>query len=151
MWHSCRLTGAELGSRVVVDGTAGRGGAAGDIRLADGRSWFFTDPCLTTWEAEQLSGWLAAASRKAADRDEAVFSEPSVSFCLDGHDGDRVRMRVRFSHESLLGLWPRAVAHWQACEYFVALEVGTADLAEAARVGPGPAAIPGPANRDAPR
>jgi len=41
-------------------------------------------------------------------------------------------------------LWPRAVAHWQACEYFVALEVGTADLAEAARVGPGPAAIPGP-------
>jgi hypothetical protein len=105
----------------------------GDVTAADGRSWSFTDPCLTTWEAERLSMWLDAVSRDAADRDVAVFTEPNVSFFVDGRDGDWVRMRVRFLHESLPGWLPRGVAGWQADEYFVALEVSTADLAGVAR------------------
>jgi hypothetical protein len=106
----------------------------GDVTAADGRSWSFTDPCLTTWEAEHLSVWLDAVSRDAADQDDAaVFTEPNISFFIDGRDGDRVRMRVRFSHESLPGWLPRNVAGWQAGEYSVALEVTTADLAGAAR------------------
>lgn len=105
----------------------------GDVRDADGRSWSFTDPCLTTWEAERLSAWLDAVSQDAKDRDAAVFTEPDVSFFIDGRDGDWVRMRVRFSHESLPDWLPREAAGWQAGEYFVALEVSTADLAEAAR------------------
>jgi len=105
----------------------------GDVTAADGRSWSFTDPCLTAWEAERLSAWLDAVSRDAADRDAAVFTEPNVSFFIDGRDRDWVRMRVRFSHESLPGWLPRDVAGWQAGEYFVALEVTTADLAGAAR------------------
>jgi hypothetical protein len=105
----------------------------GDIRAADGHSWTFTDPCLTTWEAERLSEWLDAVSRDAADRDAAVFTEPNVSFFIDGRDSERVRMRVRFSHESLPSWLPRDAVGWQAGEYFVALEVSAADLAEAAR------------------
>jgi hypothetical protein len=41
-------------------------------------------------------------------------------------------MRVRFSHESPPGWLPRDAASWQAGEYFVALEVTTADLTGAA-------------------
>lgn len=105
----------------------------GDVRAADGRSWSFTDPCLTTWEAERLSAWLDAVSRDAEDRDAAVFTEPNISFFIDGRDRDRVRMRVRFSHESLPGWQPGDTAGWQAREYLVALEVSTADLAGAVR------------------
>jgi hypothetical protein len=106
----------------------------GDVTAADGRSWSFTDPCLTTWEAQDLSVWLGAVSRDATDRDAAVFTEPNISFFIDGRDGGRVRMRVRFSHESLPGWLPRDAAGWQAGEYFVALEVDAAHLATAAGV-----------------
>ena len=105
----------------------------GDVRAADGRSWSFTEPCLTTWEAERLSAWLDAVSRDAPDRDAVVFTEPNVSFFIDGRDGDWVRMRMRFSHESLPGWMVRDVPGWQAGEYFVALEVSTTHLAGAAR------------------
>jgi hypothetical protein len=105
----------------------------GDVTTADGRSWSFSDPCLTTWEAQCLSAWLDAVSRDAADRDAAVFTEPNVGFFADGREGALVRMRVRFSHESLPGWLPRDAAGRQAGEYFVALEVTAADLAEAAR------------------
>jgi hypothetical protein len=77
--------------------------------------------------------WLDAVSRDAADQNVAVFTEPNISFFIDGRDEDWVPMRVRFSHESLPGWLPRDVAGWQAGEYFVALEINTADLAGAAR------------------
>ena len=75
----------------------------GDVTTADGRSWSFTDPCMTTWEAEELWAWLEMASRNAADREEAVFLEPNVSFFIEGRHGERVRVQVGFSHESLPG------------------------------------------------
>jgi hypothetical protein len=109
----------------------------GDVTAADGRSWSFADPCLTTWEAERLSVWLDAVSRDAAEQDAAVFTEPNISFFIDGRDGDRVRMRVRFSHESLPASWPRDVAGWQSGEYLVALGVSIADLAAAAHAWDG--------------
>jgi len=31
---------------------------AAAVRLSDGRSWSFADPCLTTWEARELASWL---------------------------------------------------------------------------------------------
>jgi hypothetical protein len=101
----------------------------GDVTAADGRSWSFTDPCLTIWEAESLPVWLDAVSRDTAEQDAAVFTEPNISFFIDGRDRDR----VRFSHESLPAWLPRDVAGWQASEYCVALEVTIADLAGAAR------------------
>jgi hypothetical protein len=63
----------------------------------------------------------------------ALFTEPNLGFFIDGRDGDRVRMRVRLSHESLPNWLPRDTPGWQAGQYFVALEVSTADLAAAAR------------------
>jgi hypothetical protein len=72
------------------------------------------------------------ASRNTADREEAVFLEPNVSFLPDGREGERARVQVRFSHESLPGWLSRDVAGWHAQEYLVALQVTTADLAVAA-------------------
>ena len=105
----------------------------GEVTTAEGRSWGFTDPCMTTWEAEDLWAWLEAVSRDATDRDSVVFTEPNLGFFLDSRHGDCVRIRVRFSYESLPGWLPRYIAGWQTAEYFVTLEVATTDLAEAAR------------------
>jgi hypothetical protein len=105
----------------------------GDVTDADGRSWSFADPCLTACEAKSLSVWLDAVSRNAADQDAVMFTEPNISFFVDGQDGDQVRMRVRFSYESLPGWLPRDAPGWRTGEYFVALELSTTDLAEAAR------------------
>ncbi len=30
----------------------------GQVTTADALDWSFTDPCLTTWEAQELSAWL---------------------------------------------------------------------------------------------
>lgn len=97
----------------------------GDVRTSDGQSWTFTDACLTTLEAEQLSRWLRAAGsdNAAAGLDPAVFTEPNLSFFLDGVQGGRVRMRLRLSHESL----PRSL-RWEApggeaSDYDIPLEV----------------------------
>jgi len=100
----------------------------GDIRLADGRSWTFTFPCLTTWEAEELSKWLDAASQGAADPGAPVLTEPNLGFDIDGRDGDQVRIRVHFWAESRPSWLPRARG---GCA--VVLDVSTAHLAAAVR------------------
>jgi hypothetical protein len=106
----------------------------GDVRTSDGQSWSFTDPCLTTWEAERLALWLSAAAMgEEAAGEEAVFTEPNLGFACDGVGEGRVRMHVRFSHESLPSWLPREPVGWQADEYYLALEVSCADVAEAAR------------------
>ena len=61
-----------------------------------------------------------------------MFTEPNLSFILDGVENGRARMRARLSHESLPGWLPREARGWRAGEYHVALELGRADLAEAA-------------------
>jgi hypothetical protein len=106
----------------------------GDIRTPDGRSWRFNDPCLTTWEAEHLAMWLhAAASDDEITGLEVMFTEPNLSFILDGRDGERVRIRVCFSQESLPDWMPRDFPGWHAEEYFLPLDISCSELAEAAR------------------
>jgi hypothetical protein len=51
---------------------------------------------------------------------------------IEDRRSDGVRMRVRFSHESLPD-WIRDVAGWQSAEYFVVLDMRSADMAEAVR------------------
>jgi len=75
---------------------------AGDVRLADGRAWTFTDPALLTWEARELGEWLADVAHgrvpvvppeQAAvlpDDDEspdgaAIFVEPNLAFSVAGY------------------------------------------------------------------
>jgi hypothetical protein len=107
----------------------------GDIRPAAAGAWTFCDPCLTTWEAGRLSAWLHAAASpdRAGYQDEVAFTEPNLGFILDGRDGERVRIRVRFSHESLPDWLPRDVAGRRAGEYAVPLDVRRSELSAAAR------------------
>lgn len=106
----------------------------GDIRTGDGRPWTFLDPCLTTWEARRLSAWLhgVAADDGTAGRPDIAFTEPNLSFSLDGHCAGRVRLRVHFSHEALPPWAPRGHEGWQAGEYVLALDISQEDLAHAA-------------------
>ena len=105
----------------------------GVIRTAGGRAWTFCEPCLTTWEAECLSAWLHAAASQdgAGPQDEAAFTEPNLGFILDGRVGERVRIRVRFAHESLPGWSPRDASGRRA-EYFLPLDVPRSEVAGAA-------------------
>ena len=90
----------------------------GRVSAADGRSWRFSDPCLTTWEAAELSGWLRAVAAGvvapvALDQELDVldgsgpeereglltFVEPTIAFSLAGPAPDGVELRVHLSPE----------------------------------------------------
>jgi hypothetical protein len=106
----------------------------GDARTADGRQWAFLDPCLTTWEARNLSAWLhdAAAGDGPARRRNIAFTEPNIAFSLKHRRGGRVRLHVCFSHEALPTWAPRDHKGWQAGEYVLILDIDREDLAQAA-------------------
>jgi hypothetical protein len=79
-----------------------------DIEMSDGRSWSFTDPCLTTWEARELASWLRGVLsgdvQPAPLGGEAerllVFTEPNLAVSLAGRDREKATMRLHFSAES---------------------------------------------------
>lgn len=82
----------------------------GDVRLADGRSWSFEDPCLTTWEARELGRWLRGVASGAVQptpfdgSDEErieVFTEPNVALSLAARDEVNAAVRVHLSLEAL--------------------------------------------------
>lgn len=107
----------------------------GDVCTADGRQWAFLDPCLTTWEARNLSAWLrGAVGVGAARRRDIAFTEPNMAFSIEHRRAGRVRLEVRFSHEALPPWVPRDHAGWQAGEYVLILDIGRDDLAPAAEV-----------------
>jgi len=53
----------------------------GRVRTTAGVTWTFDDPCLTTWEAEELATWLRVgredllAAARAWEADRAPFPE----------------------------------------------------------------------------
>ena len=60
-------------------------------RTSDGRSWDFSDPCLTTWEARSLGDWLrgvvsgaVAPTSFGGTGDEVleIFTEPNLALSL---------------------------------------------------------------------
>ncbi len=67
----------------------------GSVRL-NGREWRFRDPCLTTFEAEDLAGWLEACALGKAVHPYCAFTEPNLQFDLV----DPQTMRVSFALES---------------------------------------------------
>ncbi|MFJ8580123.1 hypothetical protein [Micromonospora sp. NPDC093277] len=109
---------------------------SGRVRIADGREWSFTDPCLTTDEAESLAVWLAdvGAGEVALTTSQAklYFIEPNLAFSLEEATPARARVRVHFSHESM----PPWNPHHDWPDYhafFVPFDVSTADLRTAAQ------------------
>lgn len=82
---------------------------AGEV-VHEGRSWTFRDPCLLTWEAREVGGWL----RSVADgtrRPEPVhagsedgllaFTEPTIAFNLHDRTAESATIRVYLSLEAL--------------------------------------------------
>ena len=116
----------------------------GIVVLADGTSWSFEDPCLTTWDAVELRGWLrdVAAGKVTPslldDNDEGrqmlVFLEPNVGFSVESRTGDQVRIRVHFSLESLPPWLQNAESGPELHEYYVPFDVLAADLVTAAEI-----------------
>lgn len=80
----------------------------GEVRDASGQQWRFLDPCLTTWEANQLGAWLrgilvgsvAAAGMGAEERRILSFTEPNVAVSLAARDATDATVRFHFSLES---------------------------------------------------
>ncbi len=81
----------------------------GGVRLPDGRTWSFSDPCLTTWEARSLGDWLrgvVAGDVEPTDfggkGEEAlmVFTEPNLALSLAARQHESAVVRVHFSLES---------------------------------------------------
>jgi hypothetical protein len=103
----------------------------GDIRTADGRSWTFSDSCLTTWECAELSQWLHGVIRGDHQIGRpTAFTEPNLALMVEGYHDDGVRLRVRFRQESLPD-WIRDFTGWQSAEFFVVLDVSCAAIAKA--------------------
>jgi hypothetical protein len=84
----------------------------GEIRTAGGESWTFDDPCLTTWEAQELRDWFRAAAEgrvsvTAVPCEESpgvlAFTEPNLGFSLAALEADHLVLRVHLSHESIAG------------------------------------------------
>lgn len=85
----------------------------GRVTAADGGTWSFQEPCLTTWEAAALADWLDnAAARQPAPG--LTFTEPNLEF-RTVFDGIQIVLTVGLSHES------RCPGHPAAQEIVLAL------------------------------
>jgi hypothetical protein len=113
----------------------------GYITLADGKTWAFEDPCLTTWDALELGSWLREVaagtvppSPVAGDEPEELldFLEPNIAFSVEDRTADRVQIRIHFSLESLPPWLQNAELEPGLFEYFVRLEISAEELTRAA-------------------
>ena len=82
------------------------------VRLADGRTWTFTDAALLAKEAARIPSWLRNVRSEPTivpepdpdDRDEATmltFLEPLIAFGVASHHGDHSVVRVHLTLEGL--------------------------------------------------
>lgn len=89
------------------------------------------DPCLTTWEAKNLVGWLVSAVGHAGELGPAGFAEPNLTVTV--RPKPRVSSRVIMDFGLALELrppWSGAVSG--SDDLRVALDVDRADVARAA-------------------
>jgi hypothetical protein len=112
---------------------------AGHVELTDGRSWSFTDPCLTTWEARELGSWLhgvregtVAPTAFFGQEDDVslVFTEPNVAFSLAGRSAGVAAVRVHLSLGSLPP-WLGEAEGLDLFEFFVVAQLTHAALTDA--------------------
>ena len=115
----------------------------GQVELSDGRSWSFSDPCLTTWEARELESWLQGVlagsvepTAYGGEMDEKLldFTEPNLAFSLASRDVGSETIRVHFSLESLPP-WLRRNGNAERpdiFDFFVEVRSARSALAEAA-------------------
>ena len=108
---------------------------AGNVTLADGRTWAFEDPCLTTWEARELGEWRREVSAGTErpfrgirePQGWLVFTEPNLGLTLQERTVGHVRMRIEFTGETKPPL-----THTGPDSCLVCLDVSAEEVAEAA-------------------
>lgn len=109
---------------------------AGQVRTGDA-DWTFHDPCLTTWEAHDLSSWLrgiATGTRKPQPADAnneqglLTFTEPCLAFSYQQRHPETAIIRVFFSLEAA----PPSTVKPRLYEYYVDLPVPHESVASAA-------------------
>lgn len=110
----------------------------GQVRTHEGQEWSFSDPCLTTWEARSLSGWLRSVAAGtveptawgSGDEPILMFTEPNVAFTLAERDAQTVSLRIHLSLEARPP-W-LTVDDVDLFEYFVVITLPPGDVAAAA-------------------
>jgi len=116
---------------------------AGDVRTDGGRTWSFTDPCMTTWDAARLGEWLrevlsGAVEPVPADRPGTdqllVFTEPTVALSVASRRSAGIVLRVHLSLEAgppVPGGHDEQDNAADIFDYFVPVAMSVADLAAA--------------------
>jgi hypothetical protein len=105
---------------------------SGDVSAADTK-WHFAVPCLTTFEAKQISIWL----RSVADGGIPVsvigdagvvasleFTEPNLAFSVGSYQDGSISVRVHFALESR----PVGQSRDDRDQFWVDISVTAADL-----------------------
>jgi hypothetical protein len=114
----------------------------GNVTQADGKSWAFKDPCLTTWEGQALANWLREAAAgivpvspiglgEAAEERLLFFTEPNLAFSVESRARDHVGVRVHFSLEALPP-WLCGPQQPDIFDFVILLRLSLSDLADAA-------------------
>ena len=109
---------------------------SGEVSAPD-TEWQFSVPCLTTFEAKQISAWL----RSVADGSVPVsvigdagvvpsleFTEPNLAFSVDSYRDESTLVRVHFALETK----PVGQSSHDRDQFWVEVAVTAADLDSAA-------------------
>lgn len=70
---------------------------AGRVKHGE-KSWTFHEPCLTTWEAQELLAWLRHAGQHSPG--EIEFTEPNLSFAARSDAGGAATIVVTLKGEA---------------------------------------------------
>jgi hypothetical protein len=111
------------------------------VTQADGKSWTFEDPCLTTWEAQALGNWLREAAAGTVpvspfgtgepEGHLLVFTEPNLAFSVESRSSGQVGVRVHFSLEAAPP-WLDGDQRTDTFDHVVLIRLPAAELADAA-------------------
>ncbi len=97
-----------------------------EVRLPALR-WRFRDPCLTTFEARGLAGWLQRAA-EGETVEPLGFTEPNFRVAISERSAEGVGLRIWFELEAR----PPEARDRPWGDFFVALRVGSDELRAAA-------------------
>lgn len=111
----------------------------GNVRLSDERQWDFEGPCMTTWDAAELAGWLRSVAAGAVGASPLpsggehllVFAEPDLGFSLGATGDTRRSIRVHFSLEAAPPWLPPPGVDTDLYSFFVTVRTTVEQLAAA--------------------